>query len=151
MICSNCGEEFVGNFCPRCGQAVFADQEKTKCPNCGIEFSGNFCPNCGHSKSTDISHINSLPPTNEQPKYENPQNTQPPISITINNSNRGAPSASTAHSPSAKNKMIQNRLFIFLFIMLLTQNIFNFIGKSMLIKLHLTVNLPQKLKFIITC
>ena len=79
MICSNCGEEFVGNFCPRCGKAVFADQDKTKCPNCGIEFNGNFCPNCGHPKSTDISHINSLPPTNEQPEYENLQNTQPPI------------------------------------------------------------------------
>lgn len=114
MICSNCGEEFVGNFCPRCGKAVFADQDKTKCPNCGIEFNGNFCPNCGHPKSTDISHINSLPPTNEQPEYENLQNTQPPISITINNSNSGSPSASTAHSPSAKNKWVAFLLCLFL-------------------------------------
>lgn len=42
--CSNCGQDFEGDSCPKCGKAV---EETLKCAKCGAEISGNFCPNCG--------------------------------------------------------------------------------------------------------
>lgn len=46
--CTNCGLEFDGKFCPRCGAA--AADSKT-CPSCGAQLKGGvkFCPECGYS------------------------------------------------------------------------------------------------------
>ncbi len=43
-ICSKCGTEFTGNFCPRCRNAMLST-----CPRCKAHLEGNerFCPACG--------------------------------------------------------------------------------------------------------
>lgn len=48
MKCTNCGNEYKGNFCPACG----APAEKSTpvlrtCAKCGNQYEGNFCPACG--------------------------------------------------------------------------------------------------------
>ena len=46
--CCNCGAEFEGLFCPRCGTKF--EKEKV-CPNCQAVVDGSvkFCNYCGHS------------------------------------------------------------------------------------------------------
>lgn len=46
--CKNCGTEFEGNCCPKCG--TWANDEKT-CPKCGakLQSDANFCNECGFS------------------------------------------------------------------------------------------------------
>ncbi len=45
-ICSNCGKEFDGKFCPECGEK-FVD--KNACPKCGspVKPDEKFCTECG--------------------------------------------------------------------------------------------------------
>ena len=57
--CKNCGNEFEGEFCPKCGTPVNhqenvgvqenAQKVKAKCANCGAELEEGavFCPKCG--------------------------------------------------------------------------------------------------------
>ncbi len=49
MICSNCGNDFEGKFCPECGTK--AEVPLTACPECCAERLGQsaFCANCGFS------------------------------------------------------------------------------------------------------
>lgn len=48
MNCSRCGQEFEGNFCPRCGMAAAAGTPMPRlCQRCGTGYVGNFCPLCG--------------------------------------------------------------------------------------------------------
>ncbi|MDE6303007.1 MAG: zinc-ribbon domain-containing protein, partial [Clostridia bacterium] len=44
--CTNCGNEFDGNFCPNCGTKATT---QVFCQNCGTKLpvGTNFCPNCG--------------------------------------------------------------------------------------------------------
>lgn len=80
MICSNCGHEFEGNFCPNCGKSP---TEKQVCPNCGREFDGKFCPECGMQVAGQPAHQGAArmnqPPV---PPYQ-----APPIIINNNNVN----------------------------------------------------------------
>lgn len=114
MICSKCGEEFVGKFCPSCGQAVF--QDKTKCLNCGTEYTGNFCPSCGQAKETASQ-------SNMQPQPQQSPSAQPPINIVINNANTNTnantnnnanTSSTTQKTPTPKNKWVAFLLCFFL-------------------------------------
>ncbi|MCD8205046.1 MAG: leucine-rich repeat protein, partial [Clostridia bacterium] len=43
-ICGNCGCEFDGNFCPKCGKEFFGARV---CRNCRAFVTGRFCPECG--------------------------------------------------------------------------------------------------------
>lgn len=47
MKCTNCGQEFTGNFCPNCGTPA---PKKEFCPQCGNErpAGARFCARCGH-------------------------------------------------------------------------------------------------------
>ena len=57
--CKNCGNEFEGEFCPKCGTPVNrqenasvqenAQKVKVRCANCGAELEEGavFCPKCG--------------------------------------------------------------------------------------------------------
>ena len=47
MKCTNCGQEFAGNFCPNCGTPA---PKKEFCPQCGNErpAGARFCARCGH-------------------------------------------------------------------------------------------------------
>ncbi len=47
MKCTNCGQEFTGNFCPDCGTPA---PKKEFCPQCGNErpAGARFCARCGH-------------------------------------------------------------------------------------------------------
>lgn len=53
MICSNCGNDFDGNFCPICGQPA---PQEVYCPSCGTLFKGNFCPTCGEEYIEPIDY-----------------------------------------------------------------------------------------------
>ncbi|MBO4308416.1 MAG: leucine-rich repeat protein [Clostridia bacterium] len=46
--CPNCGNDFEGNFCPQCGQAL---AQKQICPKCKSPLAENakFCATCGYS------------------------------------------------------------------------------------------------------
>lgn len=44
MICSNCGNEFEGKFCPECGTPA---SQTIICPTCGAQITGKFCSECG--------------------------------------------------------------------------------------------------------
>lgn len=48
MKCNNCGNEFKGKFCPKCGRRV---QDDFACPVCGRERNDGekFCSNCGYN------------------------------------------------------------------------------------------------------
>lgn len=54
MICSNCENEFEGNFCPVCGTPA---PKVNVCSSCGTEFVGNFCPNCGQQVELPLDEI----------------------------------------------------------------------------------------------
>lgn len=54
MICSDCGHDFEGNFCPNCGAPA---PQKVVCSSCGTEFEGNFCPECGQQVEVPIDVI----------------------------------------------------------------------------------------------
>lgn len=62
MKCSNCGNEFEGNFCPQCG--VPAERVALihhTCPKCGNEYDGNFCPACGTPASGSNTSFGPTP------------------------------------------------------------------------------------------
>ena len=48
MQCKQCGTQFEGKFCPRCGAP--AEEKMSVCPVCGKERSGEdrFCSECGY-------------------------------------------------------------------------------------------------------
>ena len=114
MICSKCGTEFNGNFCPSCGQA--ATDNSTKCTKCGTEYTGNFCPTCGQPKETTLSgNATSQPNVQIQPQQS--QSVQPPINIVINNENTNTntnTNAATQKTPTPKNKWLAFLLCFFL-------------------------------------
>jgi len=61
--CNNCGGDFVGNFCPTCGQKhidYVESHEQHHCSNCGGDFTGNFCPTCGQKWNVDNITWNNL-------------------------------------------------------------------------------------------
>ena len=48
MICRQCGAQFEGNFCPKCGTP--AQEELTVCPKCGQDRADGdrYCSKCGY-------------------------------------------------------------------------------------------------------
>mgnify|MGYP000134738094 CR=1 FL=1 len=117
MICSKCGEEFVGKFCPQCGQPVFED--KVKCLDCGTEYIGNFCPNCGKPKEANIPANINQPIQVNQPQSKTQQSEQVPVSIIINNTNTNTntntpPNITAQKLPTPKNKWVAFFLCLFL-------------------------------------
>lgn len=48
MICKQCGAQFEGNFCPKCGTP--AQEEMTVCPKCGQGRADGdrYCSKCGY-------------------------------------------------------------------------------------------------------
>ena len=48
MICKQCGAQFEGNFCPKCGTP--AQEELTVCPKCGQDRADGdrYCSKCGY-------------------------------------------------------------------------------------------------------
>ena len=48
MICKQCGAQFEGNFCPKCGTP--AQEELTVCPKCGQNRADGdrYCSKCGY-------------------------------------------------------------------------------------------------------
>ena len=62
MQCKQCGTQFEGKFCPRCGAP--AEEKMRVCPVCGKERSGEdrFCSECGYDfekKTTAASAYSS--------------------------------------------------------------------------------------------
>lgn len=62
-ICSKCGVEIRGKFCPKCGmlytpkpvESLFSSTDQLKhCPKCENVVKGNFCAKCGASVSETI-------------------------------------------------------------------------------------------------
>ncbi len=49
IICPNCGNVIVGNFCTNCGTKKPDVTDKRFCSNCGneVDVNSKFCPNCG--------------------------------------------------------------------------------------------------------
>ena len=48
MKCTNCGNEYEGNFCPACGTPAETSTPASRvCAKCGNRYEGNFCPACG--------------------------------------------------------------------------------------------------------
>lgn len=56
--CFKCGQEFEGNFCPKCGSKY---EETKTCPTCGATLDGsvNFCNNCGYRFDTEENRQNA--------------------------------------------------------------------------------------------
>lgn len=55
MICSNCGNEFEGKFCPECGTPA---PKAIACPTCGAQITGKFCSECGTPAPVVNAHSN---------------------------------------------------------------------------------------------
>ena len=84
--CSQCGNEFEGNFCTECGAPAPADEpvqtaaDKSaaaprRCRNCGKELSGNFCMFCG--TPADQPQPAPVPPTPADPAVGAASDSQP--------------------------------------------------------------------------
>lgn len=70
MKCTNCGNEFEGNFCPVCGTpAEKSSPAHHVCSQCGKEYDGNFCPSCG----TPASGANPTPVVSSAPAFVQPR------------------------------------------------------------------------------
>lgn len=69
MTCKNCGTEFEGNFCPKCGTKR---DEGFTCPYCGaaLDTSAKFCNACGKSLTAPQSVQPTPPPQSAQPSAE---------------------------------------------------------------------------------
>lgn len=55
--CTNCSNEFEGNFCPVCGARASVS---VHCTNCGAEVPAgtNFCSNCGSRVGAQVANVN---------------------------------------------------------------------------------------------
>ena len=78
MKCTNCGQEFAGNFCPNCGTPA---PKKEFCPQCGNErpAGARFCARCGHRFAAATAPAAQTPPQSGAPERaaESKQTAQP--------------------------------------------------------------------------
>ena len=67
MKCTNCGQEFAGNFCPNCGTPA---PKKEFCPQCGNErpAGARFCARCGHRFAAATAPAAQTPPQSGAPE-----------------------------------------------------------------------------------
>ncbi len=107
MFCVKCGNEYEGQFCPKCGQPA---PQKRFCPKCGAEIADpkqTTCDKCG----TYVPLVEE----EQKPKEEAPA-AQPTIVIHNDNTNvnNNVNTVTTVVGGKPKNKWVAFLLCLFL-------------------------------------